>query len=48
MYLIGSSQMNITFFTFIVFSNNPSAFFYIVWIHRMEAKQYGLKNLVIT
>jgi len=48
MSLIGSSQMTITFFMFIVFSNNPNAFFYIVWIHRMEAKQYGINKLVIT
>jgi hypothetical protein len=34
-------------FTFIVFSNNPYALFYIVWIHGMETKQYGIKNLVV-
>jgi hypothetical protein len=35
-------------FMFIVTSNNPSALFYIVWIHRMEVKQYGIKILVVT
>jgi len=34
-------------FMFIVFSKNPSALFYMVWIHQMEAKQYGIKNLVV-
>jgi len=33
---------------FIVFSNNPSALLYIVWIHGMETKQYGIKILVVT
>jgi hypothetical protein len=32
----------------IVFSNNPSARFYIIWIHGMETKQYGIKILVMT
>jgi hypothetical protein len=27
-------------FMFVLFFNNPSALFYIVWIHGMEAKQY--------
>jgi hypothetical protein len=30
-------------FMFIVFSNNHSALPYIVWIHGMETKQYGIK-----
>jgi hypothetical protein len=33
---------------FILFSNNPSAFLYLVWIHGMETKQYGIKILVVT
>jgi hypothetical protein len=34
-------------FKFIVFSNNLSAFLYIVWIHEMETKQYGIKTLIV-
>jgi hypothetical protein len=33
---------------FIVFSNNFNAFLYIIWIHGMETKQYGIKILVVT
>jgi hypothetical protein len=31
-----------------MFSNDPSALLYIVWIHGMETKQYGIKILIVT
>jgi hypothetical protein len=34
--------------TFIVFSNNLNALLYVVWIHGMETKQYGIKIIVVT
>jgi hypothetical protein len=33
---------------FVVFSNNPNALLYIIWIHGMETKQYGIKILFVT
>jgi len=32
---------------FIVLSDNLSAVLYIVWIHGMETKQYGIKILIV-
>jgi len=35
-------------FMFIMTSNNPNALFYIVWIHKMEVKQYEINFLIVT
>jgi len=47
LFLLAHPKWLLDFHVYYV-SNNLSAFIYIVWIHKMEAKQYGIKILVMT